>query len=137
MAAVDDAAAQDVVSRLKFLATVRPGERIDVATLTVLGNTVAARAHRALFARGESRDATLEFVRRTFDDAFAITSACGAHSGAYERRVGGLVAAALDAARGGVAALAETYADDRMYAARVAALIEIVDARIGNDSPMA
>jgi hypothetical protein len=137
MAAVDDAAAQDVVSRLKFLASVRPGERIDVATLTVLGNTVAARAHRALFARGESRDATLEFVRRTFDDAFAIASACGAHPGAYERRVGGLVAAALDAARGGVAALAETYADDRMYAARVAALIEIVDARIGNDAPMA
>ena len=134
MAAVDDAAAQDVVSRLKFLASVRPGERIDIATLTVLGNTFASRAHRALFARGESRDATLDFVRRTFIEAFALISSCGAHPGAFERRVGGLVAAALAAARGGVAALAETYVDDRMYAARVAALIEMVDVRIDDSA---
>ena len=43
--------------------------RIDVGATQIIANTMLARAMRATFARGESRETAFEYVRATFDMA--------------------------------------------------------------------
>jgi len=122
--------AQDVISRLKFISTIKPGEKIDVASLSVQADTVLGRLYRTVLARGESRAATLEFVRLTLGEAFDLAQTQAAHKDAYVRRLGAMVFAAIVAAKAGILGLSETYKDDRMFVSRIETLLGSLDAKI-------
>ena len=122
--------AQDVISRLKFISTIKPGEKIDVASLSVQADTVLGRLYRTVLARGESRTATLEFVRQTLGEAFELAQAQAVHEDAYVRRLGAMVFTAIVAAKAGIQGLSETYKDDRMFVSRIETLVGTLDAKI-------
>ena len=128
--------AQDVISRLKFISTIKPGEKIDVASLSVQSDTVLGRLYRTVLARGESRSATLEFVRQTLGEAFELAQSQAAAEDAYARRLGAMVFAAIVAAKTGIAGLSETYKDDRMFVSRVETLVGTLDAKIAEVSSL-
>lgn len=113
---------EEMLARLSFIGALRPGEKVDVASLTVAPDTYLTSLWRT-FVRGESREATLDFVRATVDEALAAAAAAAAAPDPLERRYAALLHAALRDATSGIASLAQTYADDRMYAKRVEASI--------------
>ena len=121
---------QDVISRLKFISTLKPGEKIDVASLSVQTDTVLGRIYRTVLARGESRVATLEFIRQTLGEAFELAQAQAVHEDAYVRRLGAMVFTAIVAAKAGIQGLSETYKDDRMFVSRIETLVGTLDAKI-------
>jgi hypothetical protein len=121
---------QDVISRLKFVATLQPGERIDVSSLTVLPDTILGRMYRAAFARGESRTVTLEFVRQTLTEAFDMVERFGHGPETLNSRIGDMIVRALSASKAGIASLAETYSEDRMFVSRIGTLLATLDAKI-------
>jgi hypothetical protein len=123
---------QDIISKLKFISTIKPGEKIDVATLSVQPDTIIGRLYRTILARGESRTATLEFIRQTLGEAFDMISLYINHEDAFSRQVGMMIVSALSVAKAGIMGLTETYKDDRMFVSRVEILVGTLEAKIAN-----
>lgn len=123
---------QDVISRLKFISTIKPGEKIDVASLSVQTDTLVGRLYRSILARGESRSATLEFIRQTLGEAFDLASAYAVREDAFNRKIGQMIITALSAAKSGIMGLTETYKDDRMFVSRVEILVGTLEAKIAD-----
>ena len=121
--AVPSERVQEVVARLKFIAKLRPNEKLAVSTLTVQPVGWASSLARSFWgwlATPETRDRSLGFVKETIAAAAALMAA--------EPDVAPWLAAELSAARGGVASLAATYRDDRMFSSRVETLAAALDA---------
>jgi len=123
---------QDVISRLRFISTIKAGEKIDVASLSVQSDTLVGRLYRTIIARGESRIATLEFIRQTLGEAFDLASAYAIREDPFNRKIGQMIIAALSAAKNGIVGLIETYKDDRMFVSRVEILVGTLDAKIAD-----
>lgn len=131
----EERAVQEVISRLRFIAKLQAGEKIDVSSLTVQPAGLLGRLYRTFIARGETRVATFEFIRGVLGDAFSLAEARvrtpAGHEGARVRTPAGhMVADALAGARAGIVSLRETYRDDRMFVARVDTLLETLDTKI-------
>jgi len=121
---------QDIISKLKFISTIKPGEKIDVASLSVQTDSLMGRIYRTILARGESRAASLEFIRQTLGEAFDLASAYAGREDPFNRKIGQMILAALLAAKSGIIGLSETYKDDRMFVSRVEILVGTLEARI-------
>ena len=159
-----DHSLQDVLSRLRFLASLKPGEKIDVATHSVQTPGFFGQVYRTLFARGESREATLAYVRATLGEAYDLverfeaaarparpaggTPPCGTPPGglpgappgareaeSFDARMARLLRGQLTATRAGIEALATTYSDDRMFASRVGTLVSTLDTWLAGSGP--
>lgn len=127
-----DHSVQDVISRLKFIATLKAGEKIDVATLSVQEPGIAGRLYRTVLARGESRTATLDFIRLTLGEAFDLATAYLKREEAFNKKIGQMIIRALAAAKAGIESLKETYKEDRMFVSRIETLIGTLDAKVAD-----
>ena len=123
---------QDIVSKLKFIAIVKAGEKIDVSSLSIQGVTLAGRTYRTFIARGESRAATLTFLRATLGTAFDLASEYASRGDAFSTKIAGMIISALTVAKTGIIGLTETYRDDRMFVSRVDTLVTTLDAKIAD-----
>jgi len=123
---------QDVISKLRFIATLKPNEKIDVAALSVQVDSYGSRLYRTFIARGESRNTSLDFLRQTLGEAFDLASAYLLRDEPFNKKIGQMVVDALAAAKAGIESLKETYKDDRMFASRVAALVGTLDAKMAD-----
>jgi len=128
----DEHAVQNAVSKLRFISLLKAGEKIDVTTLSVIPDTYYNRGCRTLFARGESRAATYDFVHQALDGAYALAVVRLASERDFDKKLGRMLAEALSAARAGIETLKETYEDDRMFVARVATLLDTLDAKLAD-----
>jgi hypothetical protein len=88
------------------------------------------RIYRTILARGESRAASLEFIRQTLGEAFDLAAAYAGREDPFNRKIGQMIIAALLAAKSGIIGLSETYKDDRMFVSRVEILVGTLEARI-------
>ena len=123
---------QDVISRLRFIATLKPGEKIDVATLSVQEDGLRGRIYRSIVARGESRQATLDFIRQALGEAFDLVATYIKREDDFSKKIGQMVIEALALAKKGIESLKETYKDDRMYVSRVETLVGTLDAKVAD-----
>ena len=123
---------QDVISKLGFIATVRPNEKIDIATLSIQPDSILSRAYRTLIARNESRDATLRFLRHILDEAFNLANMYLNRDSQFDRTIGQMIVEKLVSSKRGIESLKETYKDDRMFVSRITTLIETLNAKIIN-----
>lgn len=131
MAATGDA--QETLSRLGFIASIKDGERVDTTSLTIQGGTLIERASRALFSRGESRQTTFDFLKKTIDDALAMAERySGPEGGETGQKIGAKLTKALANSSAGISALGVTYVSDRMFVARLATLADLLDMRLGS-----
>ena len=124
---------QDTVSKLKFLAKIKEGEKIDVQSLQVVtADSWGSRLYRTLIARGESREATLEFVRGVVGEAFDLATRYITREDDFFRQVGDMIIQALQESKQGLSNLTETYKDDRMYTSRIDTLIGTISTKTGD-----
>jgi len=121
---------QDTVSKLKFISKIEEGEIVDVHTLTLYPLGLVTSLYRTFFARGEGRDHTLNFFRRTIQDAFDLALECFQNEDAFFRQTGAIIITAIRDARVGILNHAKTYAGDKMYESKIDTLILGIDARL-------
>jgi hypothetical protein len=130
-------AVQDVVSRLLFIASLRPGEKVDVATLSVQTPGILGRFYRTTVARGETRHATLDFIRLTLKEAYGLVPVFHGCGEPFGRTLGLMVVDALGAAKAGLVSLRDTYKHDRMFALRLDTLANALDAKLAGFARLA
>jgi hypothetical protein len=121
---------QDTVSKLKFLAKIKSGEKVDIQSLKmVIADDWGSRLYRTVIARGESRDATLEFARGVIGEAFDLAQRYLAREQAFFRQIGNMIVQSLQESKSGLTNLAKTYQSDQMYASRIETLIATLDTK--------
>lgn len=121
---------QDVISKLRFISMLKPGERIDVTSLSIQADTWIMRLYRTTIARGESRNTTLDFIRNTLNRAFDLIAIYKKTNDPFNSKISQMIISSMNAAKGGILSLIETYKDDRMFVSRVETLISTFDAKI-------
>ncbi len=125
-----EVAVQTAISRLKFIASLRPGEKVDVSTLSVQNNSAYERAWRTLFSRGGTRIATRDFVRHTLDSAFDLACTYLERNDKFGQKIGRLLVDAIAGATTGVDSLMKTYAEDRMFVSTIETMTETMKIKI-------
>jgi hypothetical protein len=101
----------DTIKRLHVIAAVQAGNRINTRMHYVYRNTWVATVMRTLVYT-ETREHTIGYVRTTLDNLSAITARVVTQSWKLPDDVLVSLRAATEAARAGLAQLAQTYADD-------------------------
>jgi hypothetical protein len=119
---------QDIVSKLRFISKLKPGEKLNVATLTITGGRWFD-LHR-FRNESESRDKTLEFIKKVVDDALEITSRCFINRSKFAHYIGRMILESLQESKEGIHSLEKTYEADRMFVSRIEAFERIMNAKI-------
>ena len=132
IANVNDSTRQDrqreVITRLKFIGTFQPGEKIDVANLRIEPNTLFTPIKRLLF--GESRDKTFHFLNVTIERSIEIIQVYVNSSQLADQKYCVNIIHDLMKAVVGLKNIQETYREDKMFACNIDILIESVDAKL-------
>lgn len=121
---------QDTVSKLKFISKIQVGEVVDVHSLTLSPISFVTSVYRTIVARGESREHTLDFFRRTIQDAFDLTIECLQREETFFKDTGIIIVTAINESKRGIINHSETYGDDRMYTSKIDTLIISIDTRL-------
>ena len=101
----------ETVKRLHVIASVQAGNRINTRMHYVYRNVWYARVMRTLMYT-ENREHTISYVRATLDNLSAVVSRVVTQGWELPAEIHEGVLRSTDAARGGIAQLAQTYADD-------------------------
>lgn len=121
---------QSVISKLKFISKIKEGEKIDVSTLTLCDNTWLSSLYRTLLRRGESREATLIFIRGVLGEAFDLAYNYLCREERFYKDIGKTIIISLQESKSGLSQLANSYLDDRMFISKIEALISTLDTKI-------
>jgi len=121
----------EVLSKLKFIASIKSGEKISIETLTVRQDSVFNKLHRTILGR-ESRSKTFDFISISFHSGIDLVEKYQKlDSDIYKKMIDKIVEAIVSA-KSGLDALMETYNTDRMFIAKIQSLIETIDIKILN-----
>ena len=120
---------QDVLSKLKFLSKIKKGEKLNVTSLTISEDTFFTNIQR-YFHVLESRDKTLEFIKRVSDDALNIALKCLQSRDSFHHNIGRIVISNLREIKGGIDNLGSTYGEDRMFVAKIETFQTLLDVKI-------
>jgi len=121
---------QDIVSKLKFISKIKEGEKLDVSTLTLCENTLFSSLYRTLLRRGESREATLVFIRGVIGEAFDLAYVFLCRDSPLCNDIGETIVSSLHESKSGLLKLTKSYTDDRMFVSKIEALICTLDTKI-------
>lgn len=123
---------QDIVSKLRFIAKIKESEKLDVSNLQLFEDTWWNwnKAYRALFSRKGLRQATLEFIRLVFAEAFDLASKHINTHDHFRIEIGKMILEAMKEAKMGIDSLGKTYATDRMFTSQLETLVKIFDTKI-------
>lgn len=121
---------QDIVSKLKFISKFEQTQWMDVTKLQLYEKTWYNRVYRTIFTRTECRDATLEFVRVVFAEAFDLAAKHNSSVAPFRRSIAKMIVEALKEAKKGVENLKVAYEDDKMFVSRLDTLTTILDHKI-------
>jgi len=129
---------KDVISKLRFLSKIKPGEKLNVKEYFVRDNNSIfqriLRSIRNLSAEGaESKDATLEFIEQITDETLDLICTYRAHSNNdddYKHYLSDMLIKNLENSKKGIRNLFKTYEYDRIFVSRAEAILQTLDARI-------
>ena len=105
------ATTDEVLKRLRVLASIDVGNKVNTRMHYVYRNTWVATVMRTL-VHTETREHTIGYVRATLDNLSAITTRVVTQNWKLPDDVLAALLSATEAARAGIAQLAQTYADD-------------------------
>ena len=128
---IDDSnrSVQDIVSKLNFISKIKEGEILDVSRLTLMEQNWGTSTYRTIFARGESREKSLDFFQSVIDKAFNLSSRYLSSNDAFSREIGQLIFEAIQKSKTGLNNHIKTYKNDRMYTSKIETLISTLDTR--------
>lgn len=128
---------KNLVSKLRFIAKVNPGEKLNVKELFVRDNNVVwqrflrTMRDKVLWEDGESKESTQAFVEAVTDEA--INLICYYRSDKtndFNNQIADLLTRNLEEAIKGMESLIETYKDDRIYSSKIEAMMGTLTLRL-------
>lgn len=131
---------KEIISRLKFIATVKYGEKINVRELFARDNdSVFQRFLRTVRNVGtyiassenvESKKATLAFIQDTINRTLTLIIAYRSPDDDYKQHISNLLITNLEQSKPGIRNLILTYRGDRKFLSEAEATIQTLEARI-------
>lgn len=119
----------ETLSKLRFLAKIRTGEKIDVPNLTVSEDSWRTRLYRTFFS-GQSRQSTYALIEETFEIASSLAKECKSSPDEHSLSYFSMLIESMKEASCGCANLMGTYSTDRMYIASLETLLDTVNVKI-------
>lgn len=121
---------EEVIGKLKFIARINDGEKIDVDNLEVQPVCPYTSLIRTFTLTGESKWKTLRFIRDTINQAWAIAESFKDSKEEYKRQIREDIIQDLIHTKIGLAHLKKTYADNRHFNSQLDAILGVLDARM-------
>jgi len=125
---------KEVISRLKFIAKVQKGEKINVKYMFVQPEGIATRISRTLIHQ-DNRSNTLNFLRGTIARTFEIISTYTTSTKESYRNISIHVINDLRQAKNGLNNLKDTYLDDIKFTCDIDTLLQEIDAKLAEIAP--
>jgi len=137
-----DSKVQEIIGRLKFMAKIRHGEKINVRERFVRDNdSVLQRILRTCRNVStyissseivESKEATLGFIRTTVNDAITLIAVYRRDRDDFKQSIANIIVENLESSKGGIRNLIATYQWDRKFISEAEAVIQTLEARISS-----
>lgn len=128
---------QDVVSKLKFLSKLQPGEKLQVNGLSIVENSWFGKIYRHLTSKGktakeilESREISLTFINELCELALKIAFSVVDKDGRCQHEVWVMILSSLKEFQPGVRNLMISYETDRLFVSKVETFIDLLNAKI-------
>ena len=119
---------RQVATRLKFIASIAPHEKIDSQNLRIESATLWTPIRRFLY--GDSRESTMAFFSSTISRTFEIIDANIHSKSMADRLFCANVITDLMNAVNGLKAFQKTYEDDKLVSCEISVIIESIEAKI-------
>lgn len=142
----NDIPVENVITKLKFLSKVKPGEKINVKHLFTRSTNSDdwyqnwyhkfLRTITTIISGGESKEETREFVKFIYDEA--INLICAYNSELYDefkKSIIELIVENLNSSKDGINALKETYKDDSRFISQIDTIVETMEVRLKSVRP--
>lgn len=110
----------DIISKLKFIGSVKRGEKISVKNLYIQRNNIFTQIHRTFFGR-EDRESTLNFITTILESSYNL------YLRENDTVLKTLIFDDMKKARDGIINLTQTYAVDNMYVCRLLSTLQKLD----------
>jgi len=119
---------KNLVSKLRFIAKVKPGEKLNVKELFVRDNNIVwqrflrTMRDKILWEDGESKESTQAFIEAVTDEAINLICFYRIHpDNDFNIQIADLLTRNLEEAIQGMESLINTYQDDRIYSSKIEA----------------
>lgn len=119
--------AQDVLTYLKFIGMLQPGDKIDTHNRRIESNNLFTPIKRLFL--GEGRTATYSFFSNTIERAFAILYSLAATEKVSDNMVCAHILIDMHKAVVGIMNMQNTYKDDKMFVCNLETLIQTINAK--------
>jgi hypothetical protein len=117
-----------IISRLKFIGTIMPHEKIDVKNLRIESPSIFTPIRRIFF--NESRDTTLYFFTSTIDRSFEIIDAyLNSKKTSDKLFCANLITDLMNSVKG-LQSIQTTYVDDKLVCCEISQMIETIQSKI-------
>lgn len=119
---------REIITKLKFIGTFQPGEKIDVRNLKIENTSIVTPIKRMFF--GESRETTYSFLNNTIDRTFEIISANCNSERLSEKLLCKNIINDLIKSVVGLKNIQKTYDDDKLFHCNIETVIESIQSKL-------
>ena len=121
----------DNISRLKFIARLKKGEKINTKDMTVQQNNLLTKINRS-FLSIDNRTNTLNFLVETVKKGFEElqTHIDNMEINIFDKTMGSNILLDLENCKNGFSNLKDTYVDDIMFCCKIDTIDQEIDARL-------
>lgn len=136
-----DIPVENVITKLKFLSRVKPGEKINVKHLFVRTVDVDdwyqkwyqkfLRTVTTIVSGGESKEETREFIKFIYNEAIDLICLYNSHpTDTFKQKIAEMLVDNLRHSKEGIESLKVTYAEDTRFKSQIDAIVETMEARL-------
>ena len=118
---------QEVLTRLKLIGTLKPGEKLDIRKMRIESNNILTPLKRMFF--GDSREATYTFFCNTIERAFSILYSLASTNKTSDIIICSHIVEDMELAIEGIKNVQNTYKDDKMYFCNLETLMQTIHAK--------
>lgn len=141
-----DIPVENVVTKLKFLSNVKPGEKINVRQLFVRDDTDwyqrFVRTMKNIIPKlfnptmpltnGESKAETLEFIKFIYNEAIDLICVYNDPRDKFKQDISNMIIENINRSKTGINSLIHTYSEDIKFKSQIGAIVETLDARLSS-----
>ena len=120
---------QNTITRLKFLAKVNKGEKINVREMTLQSEGYVTALSRSVWYV-DNRNNTVSFIQNTIQAAFNLVQLLSKNSGISDNELAKTIVRDISLAKIGINNLKTTYSEDTFFCCSVDTYVETMNARL-------
>lgn len=120
---------QEIISRLKFIGRIKPGEKINTKYMFVQQNNIYTSIYRTIFNR-DSRQNALQFIQETLYRAYDLITILELTDKESNKMVCFNILKDLENVKIGITNLKETYISDIKFCCDIDTILQHLDAKV-------